>query len=321
MDLEKEKFINDALASDHFDTQMEIRIREKVGQMLKRYGWVSKTIGVLLVIILALAGFQIKDIYSIRDDMVKDADQLQQRYIELMRQFNGFSEEVKESRKMLENFRQPFEESLRTDRAQFASFLSGANDSLAKGYVFVNSLRAERDKLESKMITLDSTQKVIKSLISEWTKKESTIVRYASTIYAYVERGGREGSWDYHPKLYDLPFSRTGEKAKIMFTDVWSKEDTVRLDGRNQKYKMVTIKILVTDSAKKEVFSGGLDLREYMPRDIKGTNYQVELLYVYDPRNVIGLAWPGVNILHDFVILAISLKDPKLFTAEQTAGK
>lgn len=189
-----------------------------------------------------------------------------------------------------------------------------ADNSVGRSNALVEEMKMIR---ESFSVQFNSLNKEIEDNINElneergkWQKKSWDIVRNSSTIFVYVERGGREGDWDYFPKTFNLPYC--SKRIKLIFREVATIDSTMA-NGEKNKYKKAMIIMQVTDSTGAQLFDGAQYLTEHIPKDIPKTEHQITLQYAYTPPNIHGLVWPLIGIIPDFAVLAISLKNPDTF--------
>lgn len=314
MDADQKKLIEEALNSDFFDRSLEIEVQKKAFEILKRYKWIGALIALIIVMINAYFGIEIRDFYKSKMDLEKSAQELRGEAARLQ-QYNQFLAEKASLRENIERERDQLnKDKAKIQKDQFNAIKTDATGAVVKSRALVEEMKEIRKSINAKFNTLNSEVEENLSALNKdrvlWEEKSWEIVRNSSTIFAYVERGGEEGDWDYHPKTFTLPYS--SNKIKLIFKK-FDEKDTTEANGEKREYKVATVIMQVTDPDGGQIFNGALYLREHRPEDIPNTEHQITLNYVYTPPNIHGLAWPFIGIIPDFAVLGLSLKNPDTF--------
>ncbi|UCE67844.1 MAG: hypothetical protein JSU85_07520 [Candidatus Zixiibacteriota bacterium] len=323
MDADQKKLIEEALKSDYFDKTLDIQIQKKALEMLKRYKWICTILALFILLVNAYLGFEIKDFYKSKLELQRAAKDLtmESSYLQKFNQMLMDRAQMREEQADLKS--KLSDEKSKFNEVRIESISDKADNSVTRAGILVDEMKMIK---ESFAVKFNSRETEIGVKIAEldeerrkWQKKTWDIVRNSSTIFAYVERGGKEGDWDYFPKTFNLPYS--AKKIKLIFKEVETIDSTMA-NGEKNKYKKAMIIMQVTDSTGVQLFDGAQYLTEHNPKDIPKTDHQITLQYAYTPPNVQGFVWPFIRIIPDFAVLAISLKNPDTFlnaTAELAA--
>lgn len=314
MDADQKKLIEETLKSDYFNRSLEIEIQKKAFEILKRYKWIGALIALIIVLINAYFGIEIKDFYKSKMELEKSAQELKSEAARLQ-QFYQFQTEKASLREEIEIERDKVNaEKAKFQEEQFKSIKSDAENAVVRNQAQIEELKEISESISADYNSLNSEVEGNLSALNKdrvlWEEKSWQIVRNSSTIFAYVERGGEEGDWDYHPKTFILPYS--SNKIKLIFKK-YDEKDTTEANGEKRNYKVATVIMQVTDPNGGQIFDGALYLSEHSPEDIPNTEHQITLNYVYTPPNIHGLAWPFIGIIPDFAVLGLSLKNPDTF--------
>lgn len=307
MDADHKKLVEEALKSDYFDKSLDIQIQKKAFEIFKRYKWIGAALGLFIFAVNAYLGFELKDFYASKLELQRAAKDLElessflQKYNQIMVDKSNIQEaQAKETAQRQEE--------------RIGEVAERADNSIDRSESFVDDMTQQTESFNSQFNTLKKeVEDKIGQLEEEygrWQSKSLEIVRNSSTIFAYVERGGKEGHWDYYPKTFNLPYS--SKRIKLIFKEVGT-IDSLMANGEKNKYKKAMIIMQVSDSSGAPLFDGAQYLTEHNPKDIPKTDHQITLQYAYTPPNIKGLVIPPVKVIPDFAILAISLKSPDVF--------
>lgn len=314
MDADQKKLIEDAVKSDYFDKTLDILVQKKAVEVLKRYKWIAAFAGFFILAINTFLGFQITDFYKSKLELERAAKDLMLESSYLQSKGLLKKEGAQLQSAFFTEIRGLYDLQFKTQKNSFNDLIEDANKASERYETLGDTMTAKTMSFESKFDSLSKiTSQKIQEVEEAREKLQKTmwdIVRHSSTIFAYVERGGTEGDWDYHPKSFTLPYS--SDKIELTFREV-STVDSANTDGEKLKYKVARVIVQVVDSSGIEYSPRGLYLTEHQTQDIPDTEHQITLQYVYTPPNIIGLNWRGVNIIPDFVVLALSLKNPDTF--------
>ncbi len=314
MNADQKKLIEEAFKSDYFDRSLDIQIQKKAFEILKRYKWICALLALFIFAVNAYLGFELKDFYSSKLELQRAAKDLEmessylQKFNQVLMDRAQMREEQADEKYRLIDEKSKFQEERIEGISEKADYSVNRSNALVEDVEMSN---------KSFNVRFDSLYAEIEASINElnkergiWQKKTRDIVRNSSTIFTYIERGGREGKWDYYPKTFNLPYC--SKKIKLIFKEMETVDSTMA-NGESNKYKKAMIFMQVIDSTGAQLFDGAQYLTEHIPKDIPKTEHQITLQYGYTPPNIHGLIWPPIEIIPDFVILAISLKSPDTF--------
>lgn len=314
MDADQKKLIEEVLKSDYFDRSLDIQIQKKAFEILKRYKWIGAVVALFIFAVNAYLGFELKDFYSSKLELQRAARDLEmessylQKFNQVLMDRAQMREEQADEKYRLIDEKSKFQEK------RIEGISEKAGNSVNRSNALVEEMKMIKESFNVRFNSLNKEIGANIDILNEergkWQKKTWDIVRNSSTIFAYIERGGREGKWDYYPKTFNLPYC--SKKIKLVFKEIETIDSTMA-NGEKNKYKKAMIFMQVTDSVGVQLFDGAQYLTEHIPKDIPKTEHQITLQYAYTPPNIHGLVLPPIRVIPDFAILAISLKNPDTF--------